>query len=283
MTLPIGVTLLVLATAVLHAVTQALIKAADDRLATRALVSIVSGVCFLPVLPFAGSLGPAALPWLLASTVTHVVYHFAMIGAYRHGDFAQVYPIARGLAPVLVAVLAFAVAGESLAACHLAGVLLVSGGIVLAAFSGGGIPGGERRAVVYAVLTGAVIATYTLFDGMGVRASTTALAYIAWFFVLDGCAMALALVALRRGNLSAAVRKAWRPGVAGGLMAVLIFGITLWALRLGGLAPVAALRETSVIFAALIGTYFFAEPFGRTRIAAAAAVAAGVLMMNLPG
>ena len=283
MTLSLGLSLLVLGTAVLHAVTQALIKAGSDRLLTRSMVSVVAGLFVLPALPFAGAVGSAALPWLLLSSVTHVLYHFALLRAYHYGDFAQVYPIARGLAPLVVAGLAFAAIGEALTPWQLAGVALVSAGVIGAALSGGVPDGADARAVAYAALTGVIISSYTLFDGIGMRSAEAALAYIVWFFALDGVLMGGCALALRgRRRIATFLAEDWKPGTAGGLMALAIFGTVLWALKFGAIAHVAALRETSVIFAALIGTFFFGEPFGRRRIAAAIAVATGVAFMNAP-
>jgi drug/metabolite transporter (DMT)-like permease len=213
--------------------------------------------------------------------VIHNFYYFFLLQAYAHGDLSHVYPIARGSAPLLVAVLAGRFAGETLVAREVVGVLLVSLAIVALAFSRGLPRAGEGRAIGYALLTGITIAGYTVVDGLGARASGDALGYIAWLNHLGGS------VACSPSRSCAGAARCCRicastggAGTGGGAVATIGYGIAIWALSLGAMAHVTALRETSSLFGALIGAFILRESFGGRRIAAACLLVAGLLLMN---
>ncbi len=224
-----------------------------------------------------------AWPFVVLSAVVHWVYFGVLIGAYRYGDLSQVYPIARGTAPALVALEAWVFAGEALETLEVAGVLIVSAGIVSLAWRrrSGGEFAHEPKAVGLALLTAFTIAIYLLADGLGGRHAGSALTYICWLFVLQGVPLVAFTVWRRRGRLAESVRPHLRHGSLGGLIAGLSYGIAIWAMSVAPLAHVVAVRETSVLFGAAIGAVFLKEPFGRYRIAASAVVASGAVLLNL--
>jgi len=267
----------VLLAAILHASWNALVKSGGDPYLRLAIVNLTHSIAVLPLLPFVGLPAAEAWPWLLGSVVTHLVYYFFLAAGYRVGDLSHVYPIARGIAPPLVALGALLVAGEVLSLAGSAAILLVCLGIWIVAGRGPT----SRRPLLLAIGTGLSIAAYTVCDGMGGRASGDVLAYIVWLFLLDGWPFAL-WVALRRGpDLVATIPRAWKPAIGGGLMSLVAYGMVIWAMSIAPLAYVSALRETSVLLAAAIGTLLLGEPFGRRRILAAGLVVIGVAILQL--
>ncbi len=273
---------LVLLAALMHASWNAVVKSDRDRLASFGLVMLAGSVLGLAALPFASPLPRVAWPYLAASIIAHNFYYFFLLRAYAHGDLSHVYPIARGLGPLLVAVLSGRLAGEYLSLSEASGVALVSGGIASLAFSTGWPRGSEWRPVLYATGTGLAIAGYTLVDGLGVRASGNALGYIVWLNILEGPWVFVAALWKRGPALWPYLQTHWWRGTAGGIVATLAYAIAVWAMSIGAMAQVAALRETSVLFAAAIGAILLGEGFGWRRVAAALLVAAGLLLMNLP-
>lgn len=271
---------LVLLAALLHAVWNTVAKTGSDRLLTLWLVIAVGsalgavGICFLP------PLDPRAWPFLAGSFVTHAVYHLFLVRMYRLGDLSQVYPIARGIAPVLVGLGAAVFVGESLGAIQLAGLALSSGAICTLALASPGHAVDARSAVVAALLAGVLNASNMVVDGQGVRHAGSELTYISWSFLVDFFPVTVAVVWLRRGRIAAFVREEGVRSCAGGLIATLSYSIVLWAVARGAMAHVSALRETSVLLAAWIGTRLLGEPFGGTRVVAAAGVVAGVLLLR---
>jgi drug/metabolite transporter (DMT)-like permease len=280
MKLDAGIVGLILLSALIHATWNAIVKSDTDRLMSFGLVMLVGSLIGLAVAPFVAIPRPEAWPWLLGSVTIHLFYYWFLLRAYAHGDLSHVYPIARGLAPLLVAALAGRFAGERLEAQEALGLLLVSGGIVALAFARGMPRGGEWRAPFYAVLTGITIAGYSVVDGIGARLSGDPLGYIAWLNLLEGPWVFL-VATLRRGRATLVyLRHFWWRGAAGGTIATIGYGIAIWALSLGAMAHVTALRETSSLFGALIGAFVLKESFGKRRIAAAAVMVAGLLIMN---
>lgn len=273
---------LVLAAAVMHASWNAVVKHAGDPLVMQAFIISTSAVIALPValyLPF-----PQAGTWgyILAGVTVHGVYFTLLVKAYELGDFNHVYPVARGTGPLIVAVAAALLLGEPLAPGQIAGVALISLGIMSMALTSRGK--GGRKALVAAVGVGVTIAVYTMIDGLGARSGDGPFAFIAWLLVLSAFPIGgLALWRRGFGPAMAAARRQIGPGLFAGSICGVGYAIVLWAYSQGTLAEIAALRETSVIFAAIIGAFLFDEPFGRHRIAAAALVALGVVVLNLAG
>lgn len=277
----------VLAAAVLHASWNAIAKGAADRLGlfvrSSAVVAVAAGLPLWWVDPPE----QASWPWLGASILVHLGYNLALLAAYRVGHFNQTYPLARGLGPLLVAVVAVAVIGEPLPAVPAMGVLLIAGAVAVLGLTPWRQVRANRPALGAAVLTGLTIAAYTLIDGIGVRRSGSALGYALWLSGLQGLLTVVAIAGYRRvrriGSERPTTARVWSAAALAGVMSVLAYGLVLWAQTRGALAAVAALRESSVVVAAAIGVFFFREPMGRARIVASAAVAAGVVLLAVPG
>lgn len=281
MTLPIGPVLAVLFAGVLHAVWNAVAKGVADRQAGFALIGLGQTAVGLFLLPIVAAPAPAAWTWLAASNLLHLGYVMLLARSYDLGDFGQVYPLARGTAPLLVTIASAVGLGERLGLAQFAGVGAVCGGLAVLAFAGGlRMRRSERPAVYAAVLTGVFIAAYTLVDGVGVRLSGSSGGYMAWMFVVEGPLTAGWVLMVRGRGLIPAMRTHALLGTAGGLISAVGYGIVLWAQTRGSLGSVAALRETGVISGAIIGAVFLAEPLGRRRIAAASIVAFGVILLN---
>ncbi len=272
--------LVVLTAAVMHASWNALVKHGGDPVFRLAVATLTGSVCALPFLPFVAIPAAGAWPWLLGSTVTHVGYYVTLAYGYRTGDLGVVYPVARGIAPPLVALAAFAVAGETLDAASLVAMALICTGILALVILGRGWR--ERpMAVVSALACGATIAAYTICDGQGVRASGDALGYIVWLHLIDGSLFGIVVLWLRRRRLVADIRRGLAPAALGGVLSMVAYGMVIWAMATTPMGLVSALRETSVVLAAAIGTFLMDEPFGSRRIASALLVALGVVALRL--
>jgi drug/metabolite transporter (DMT)-like permease len=277
----LAVTVAVLLAAVLHATWNALAHAVADQLVGFALIGAAVTVCAAGIVLVAPAPSSASWPFLAGSAALHVAYNLLLMRCYRLGEFGQVYPLARGTSPWLVAIGAAAFAGEQLPAIRLVGVVIVSVGLGTLVFAGGVPTRAARPALAAALLTGVTIATYTTLDGLGVRHASTVAGYTGWLFLLQGPVLPLAAVAARRGRLLRQVRPHLALGLAGGVLSLAAYALVLWAQTRGALAPIAALRETSVIIGAVIGAVLFHERFGSWRIAATLLVAGGVIVINL--
>jgi len=273
---------LVLLAAIAHAGWNAVVKSSGARNRTFAVMLLTGGAVGL-----AGALllplpAPAAWPYLAVSATVHYGYYGFLLLAYRYGDLSQVYPLARGSAPLAVAGGAWLLAAEALPPAGVAGLALASAGLMSLAFENGLPRGHAGTSVLYALGTGLLISAYTVVDGMGVRASGAPLSYIVWLNLLEALPIVLWLGAMRpdgfaRGGVW------WRHGLVGGLLATAAYGFVIYAMSAGGMAHVSALRETSTLFAALIGTLVLGEKGGGPvrRIAAAAMVSAGIVVLQL--
>jgi drug/metabolite transporter (DMT)-like permease len=276
----LAITLVVLASAVLHATWNALAKSIKDQLAAFTLIGL--GSLFVALLiPFVPHPASASRPFIVVSALLHVGYGAMLMLSYNVGDLGHVYPLARGVSPLLVAVLAAITVHERLDSLRLGGILLVCIGLATLALAGGRPNLNGRPALVFALGTGLFIAAYTVIDGIGVRRSGTALGYSTWLFTLETPVIPLFAFAHRGRALATEMRPVWRTGVLAGLLSVIAYALVIWAQTRGALAAVAALRETSVIVAALIGALFFHESFGRRRVIAATLVACGIVLLNL--
>jgi drug/metabolite transporter (DMT)-like permease len=281
MTSPYVVVALVLLAAILHACWNALVKIGGDRLMSTAMVAFLSGVVVLPFLPFVPLPAPASWPFILGSVTIHFGYYYGLSRMYETGDFSLVYPLARGLSPLLVALAAALIGGEALSQRQLLGVTLVSLGIVSLMFGRGWPRGDHRTAILFAGFTCLTIAAYSLCDGFGVRRAQSSLGYIVWLFAIDSIPFVTFAWRLRQPLLGPYIRKYWPVGLGAASMSALAYGIVIWALGHSAMAGVVSLRETSVIFAAAIGALFMGESFGRWRIVAAIGVAVGNLLIHL--
>ncbi|MFD0338177.1 EamA family transporter [Streptomyces sp. NPDC127117] len=271
----------VLVAAVTHASWNAIAHAVEDQLLSFTLISGgglligAAGACFVPF-PAAG-----AWPYLLVSAGLHVAYMLLLMRSFTLGDFGQMYPIARGTAPLVVTVLAAVFVGEHPDGWATTGVAVASAGLVGLALWGirgsGGRP--DWPALLAALATGLAIAGYTTVDGVGVRASGSSLGYIAWLMILEGLAIPACALYRRRGELFGQLKPYAARGLLGAALSVTAYGLVLWAQTRAALAPIAALRESSIIVGAAIGTLFFKERFGAPRIAAAGLMVVGIGLM----
>jgi drug/metabolite transporter (DMT)-like permease len=272
---------LILAAALMHATWNSLIKLSGDGLVTTALMMGIGGLIGIPVaffVPF-----PNLEVWLVlgVSGLVHVGYIFFLLRAYSHGDLSKVYPIARGTAPLLLALVAWIAIGEGLSNTGIVAIVLISGGIISLSYSNGRASHAERKAVLYAFATSMFIASYTFIDGFGARLAQSPHSFVVWLFITQGIVFVGAALLFRRGAFLSLAKQERFRGAAGGVLSLAAYWIVVWALAAGAMAPVAALRETSVVFAAIIGAIFLKESFGIWRIVAAATVAAGVLLLQV--
>ena len=277
-TLSLTVTFAVIAAAVTHAVWNAIAHGIKDQTLAFALIGVGGIAIGIPLVIVAAMPRSDCWPYLLGSVVIHVFYNLLLMRCYRLGEFSQVYPLARGTSPLVVTILAAIFIHEHLAWAQIAGVLVVSAGLATLVLAGRR-PG--RAAFLAAVGTGLTIAAYTTVDGVGVRLSGSPVGYIGWLMVLESLCVPMFAVVRRRDVLLKQPKRILLAGLAAGALSVLAYGLVLWAQTRGALAPIAALRETSVIFGAIIGTLIFREPFGRTRITATVLVAAGIILLNI--
>ena len=274
--------LAVLFAAACHAGWNALIKVGLDPLSTTTLISIGSGVVALLLLPFVGVPAWAAWPWLVASVVIHLFYFASLIEAYRTGDLGQVYPIARGSAPLMTATVTTLFIGEKLSLIGWSGIVaLVAGVFLLSVHGGRHFAKIDRRAVGFALITALTICGYSVIDGIGGRLAGDPNAYSLWLFV--GIALVMLPYALYRDgrDVIPAMQKYWRRGIAGGALQVLSYGIAIWAMTVAPIAIVATLRETSVLFGAVIAVVVLKEPLRAVRIAAALLIVCGLVLIRL--
>ncbi|QKW22601.1 EamA family transporter [Kitasatospora sp. NA04385] len=275
-----AVPVVVLAAALLHAVWNALVHGVRDRMAGTAQMNLVFAAFGAALALFVPPPGAAALPYLLASAALQTGYQLLLVRAYGLGDFGQMYPIARGTSPAVVALLAATVLHRPLPAGQLAAVAVISLGLAGLALVGG-LPGRARLPAVAAALgNGVLIAGYTVVDAGGVRAAHSTAGYIAWMFLLQGLAVLAAVAAVRRRALRPALREGRAVGLAGGLMSLTAYGLVVWAQTVGDLPTIAALRETSIVIAALIGTLVLRERLGTLRLAASATVLTGIALLE---
>jgi drug/metabolite transporter (DMT)-like permease len=267
--------------ALLHAIWNSLAHAVSDRLMGFALIGVVDSVGGAAMALVAGLPSAGAWPFIIASAVLHVVYNLSLLASYQLGEFSEMYPLARGTSPWVVTLVSVVVLGHHLPVGELVGILAVSGGLIALVLVGGRPSRKDLPALAAATFTGVVIAAYTVVDGIGVM-QTPLLSYIGWMFFLQGPPIAvLAAIRRRGGRLASSVRASAVPGIIGGIVSLVAYGIVLWAQTSGALAPIAALRETSIVFGALIGAVFLGERLGARRAIAAAVVLGGVLLISL--
>jgi len=274
--------LAVLFAAACHAGWNALIKVGLDPLSTTTLIAIGSAAVAIAALPFFGIPAFVAWPWLIVSVVIHLFYFAALIEAYRTGDLGQVYPIARGSAPLMTAGASAILVGEQLSLLSWIGIATLAVGVLLLSAHGGrDLARIDKRAIGFALLTALTICTYSVVDGIGARLALNPVSYSLWLFV--GIALVLPAYALWRDgrDVIPAMRRYWLRGVIGGALQVLSYATVLWAMTLAPIAIVASLRETSVLFGAVIAIVVLKEPLRAARIAAAVLIVCGLVLIRL--
>jgi drug/metabolite transporter (DMT)-like permease len=272
----------VLAAALMHAGWNAVVKVGLDRFSSILLLALAQSGLALALLPLFPVPAAASWPWLAASALLHSGYKLILIRAYAHGELSQVYPLARGTAPLVVAVVGASFLGEAVTPLKALAVAAIGLGVIVVSIRGGGA--GLRpippRALAHALGVAVFTASYTLVDGVGARLSGTASGFTLWMFVGDGAGMLAFALATRGHRFVEHLLPAWRSGLAAGAMSLGSYWIAIWAFTRAPIALVAALRETSVLFAMLIATFLLGERPGRWRWAAATLIAAGVALMR---
>jgi drug/metabolite transporter (DMT)-like permease len=280
-----GVIALVLCAALLHASWNAMLKSSGDRLWAITLMTIGSALGAVPIVIWAPLPAIASWPYILLSVALHAGYNLFLIRAYRAGDFGQSYPIARGSSPLLVSLGGALLAGEQLGTLTLSGVALISAGILSLAqikFGKAADAAGARQwdAPLAALTTGVFIAGYTVVDGLGSRLAGNAASYTGWIFLLNGLPLLVIYLSMHgRLRIALRARETWNA-LGGGVMSLLAYGIVIWAITLAPMGPVSALRETSVLFAALIARMFLGEALTPRRLLSCAVIALGAVMLG---
>jgi drug/metabolite transporter (DMT)-like permease len=269
---------LMLVSGLAHAVVNAILKAGKDKMSGRALIDGFSALLVAPA-AFLVPLPANAWGWMAASWVIHVLYLVTLIKSFEQSDMSVAYPIARGLAPTLAAVCAVAIFHEPISIVVACGIALIAVGVMFIGVS----HTLNKSALLWASLTGACIAGYTVIDAQGVRAAPTAASYIVWTFMLLGAGIG-GIFAVWRGRsflISAATQ--WRPGLIAGALSLVSYGFALLALRLGATPRLAALRETSILFGTAIAVIFLRERLTRPRYLGVAAIALGAVLLVSSG
>ena len=273
--------LIVLTAAFLHAFWNALVKGSGDKTIVLGLIAlghVVPGVAITVLAPLPGW---GALPYIIASTLLHWGYYYFLNLAYQKGDLSLVYPITRGLAPVMVALGAQIWIGESLPVLAWLGILAVSAGVMV--LSQGifktAVP---KTSIVAAAIVATIVASYSLVDGIGVRLSDSIMGYIGWLFTAEAC-VALFIFKTRWTRLRLLPVKTWLLGFIGGILSATAYALVLYVKTEAPLGVVSALRETSVIFAALIGVIWFGEGPKTRRLLAGVIVGVGTVLIGLAG
>ena len=268
---------LVILSAIAHAVWNALVKSAGDRMLTMVAIRTTGMLLGLIALPFVEWPAPASWKWLAVTAVVMFAYYALLVRSYGVGDMSVVYPLARGLAPVLTTIAAFLAIGESLGTGQVMAVVLISLGIMALSFGAGA----SRAVIGLAVATGVSVATYSFFAGLGVRSAGTILGFQACLEIVTGFGTFCYAALVRGPDLLAYARRHGGIGLFAGTVSVAGFLAYLAAARSLPLGPVSAVRETSVIFGAVLGTFVLKEGFGPRRLAAALLVTAGIVLLGM--
>ena len=266
--------MLMIASGSIHAVVNAIVKGGRDKMAGRALTDGSSAILMLPAILLV-PLPTGAWGWLVASGLLHAFYLWALVRAYQVGDLSAVYPVLRGTAPLLTALVTLGILGEPASAREILGIALI-GAAMFAMIAGRHL---GRAALGWALLTGVFIASYTVIDAHGVRAAPSPASYIAWLFVTMGAIVVAMFAAATRGAVFAAAAQQWRPGVIAGALSIVTYGMALWALSLGPTAPLAALRETGMVTALLIAILVLKERATTGRIIGVLGILTGAVLI----
>ena len=267
--------------AVSHAGWNALVKKGSDKLHSMVVIAFGTSVIAAVFLPFVNTPSPVVYGWIALSLFIHFFYKLCLMQAYKFGDFAQIYPIARGSIPLLVLIAAFIFIGERVGLPTVGFIIILATGVCLASFKGGASPAINKSAIGFALLTAFFSASYTLVDGVAVRLNQDAFSYVIWLLTLDGLIL-LGFAYWREGSkILLPLKTNWRIGIIGGVLSLTAYGITLWAMTQIPLALVSGLRETSILFAMLIAWLFVKERMNCYRIIAALLIVIGAIGIKL--
>lgn len=278
----LSVFLAVLGAAAMHAVWNALIKVRLDRFLSISLMTIGMGVAAIPAMLVVDFPQREVWTWIVLSTAIHTLYRLFLIRAYETGDLAQAYPLARGAAPLLTTIGGVLLIKEFPPQVAIAGIVLLSAGTLLMSLRGGRKVGVfDRRSVGFALITSVCVAGYTLTDGSGARLASTASSYAVWLFATDALWTLALCFYLRGSRVLAAMLPEWKTGIVTGLLSAASYWIAMWAMTRAPIASVAALRETSILFAMMISVFALRETATLWRAAAAMFIVAGVVALRL--
>ncbi len=271
---------MVLGAAFLHAAWNALVKVNADRLIMVAIMMVSQAIIAIIALPFIEFPTAASWPYIWTSTAIHTAYFSFLVLAYQYGDLSHVYPISRGSAPLIVALVSVVIIGETLSHQELLSVVLIALGIMSLTLTRGASGLKEPKAIFYALGTGIFIAGYTIVDGLGARLADSAHSYVFWLNIFDGIPITIMALYLKRGQVLEQVRKSWKPGVLAGIVSLLAYWIVIWATTLAPLALVSAVRETSMVFAVLFGVVFLKEKLNLTRLLSTSITLFGAVLLK---
>ena len=274
------VLLAVLGSALLHALWNSLVKSGVSRMGAMVILSVCEVPIGLTVALFRDAPTVQVLPWVAASGLAHFFYKFFLTYAYERGDLSRVYPIARGTAPLAVALVSGLFLSDAVTLHEYIGIAVLGLGILLMA-QGVFAHGENRRLIPFALGAAVATATYTMIDGQGARVSGDAIAYVAWVFIADGLGFALGMLLWKGPAVLPRATRPWATGALAGAASYGAYGISVWAMTLAPIALVAAIRETSILFAVLIGWLAFGERMTRGKALAAAVIVAGVFITRL--
>ncbi|MFJ4141790.1 EamA family transporter [Pseudomonas sp. NPDC089734] len=273
-------TTLVLMAAVLHATWNTLVKFSTERLLVIASMDAVALLCAVPALFLVAPLPVHIWPWLVASALLELLYRALLIKAYRVGDLGLVYPLMRGLSPLVVLGLTLVFAVEPLSAWQIFGILLIPCGLICLLWQGGGGARLPWSMLPVVVMIGVCIGSYTWIDGQALRLGAHPLDYLIWLTLISAWPFPLLAVCHKRSAFMLFWREQWQLGVSVGLCVLFSYALVLWAMQLGSVAEAAALREISVVLVVLFGMRYLKEPFGRTRLLACGLVLLGMFLMK---
>lgn len=276
----IGIAGLVLLAAVLHASWNAMLRGGRDRFWSASVMGFAGGVAGVIAAGFVPLPHRSSWCCIVISAVVHIAYQLLLVRMYRQGDFGHTYPVARGSSPLLIALGGLLLASERLQPATTVGIVFVSTGILTLALGGEA----DAKHIWAALLTGLSIAVYSVTDGLGVRLSGNNLSYTAWMVIGYGLPMPLIFLWLRRNRAERFWRgppKEFALAITGGLLSIVGYGVVIWAMDRAPMGPVSALRETSVLFAVLLGCVFLREPFTWRKAVSSLLIVAGAVCLNL--
>ena len=279
----LSVALIVLVAALLHATWNAMVKSGKDHLLSITGLNLAAGLIALPLLLFVGLPEVDSWPYLFASVVLHSMYYVALSAAYKYGDFSQAYPVARGTAPVLVTLWGVLVLNEMLNSIEVVSLIGVLTGILIFATKGFRRVMQDHQALVSALVTSMFIGGYTIADGIGGRLSENVPAYMVWLSVLD-CIPILLYTIFKRGIAEViSIGHKWKIFLLGASLALASYSLVVWSMTQAPIPLVSAVRETSIIIAALIGAFYFKEPSGKRRIIASIVIFCSIALLAVDG
>ncbi|WP_339487144.1 EamA family transporter [Pseudomonas sp. EL_65y_Pfl2_R95] len=271
----------VIAAAMLHAGWNALIKIGLDRYLTVCLIQMGAGIAALCTLPFVAFPQVEAWPWIILSVLLHIGYNGFLAHAYKYGDLSQVYPLSRGSSPLIVALISVVLLHETLSWGQISGLLILVTGIWLMALRTSKDSPFNTPLLLTALTTASFIAAYTLADAVGARVNGDAFSYAMWLFAMNGAVTFMILVGLRGTAILSRLSLYWKGGLGGGVMSLMAYSIVIWAMTLAPVAVVSALRESSVLFALLIGRVVLKETLPLLRVVSCIVILMGVVTLKL--